>query len=164
MAKDASFNYQKQMTATKNELEKCKFELADERDRSLQAVSSLKDCTARSEALTKKNAILTSSKASLQLTFDSFQETCANTDQRLNHTSHTLSETQEGLRLCLHDRNATKLELERLKTPMQEIERINSKMGFLFDATNTNAVADAVADEINTHLPPGSTRRTSGPW
>lgn len=142
------------MTVAKNESDKCKIELADERDRSLQTVSSLNDCTARSEALTKKNAILTSSKESLQSTLNNFQETCAETDQRLNHTSYTLSETQEGLRLCLDDKKATKLELERLKSPMQEIERINSQMGFVFDATNTNAVADAVTDKRDTHLPP----------
>jgi len=159
---EESIKFQNKMTMAKNESDKCKIELADERDRSLQTVSSLNDCTARSEALTKKNAILTSSKESLQSTLNNFQETCAETDQRLNHTSYTLSETQEGLRLCLDDKKATKLELERLKSPMQEIERINSQMGFVFDATNTNAVADAVADKRDTRLPPGSTPRTSG--
>lgn len=119
-AKDEYANCQRETAAAKEESDQCK----TERDNFFQALFSLKNCTAKSE---------------------SFKETCTQTAERLNHT---LSKTKEDLKLCLNDRNATKLELESLKTPI----KINSKMGFLFDATNTNAVADAVADERNSLL------------
>lgn len=47
--------------------------------------------------------------------------------KRPTRLNHTLSKTQEDLKLCLNDRNATKLELESLKMPIKAIKKSTAR-------------------------------------